>query len=436
MTQDNDPKMPDDERDPSVVSPEWKRYIRESMKRAEASGRSKGSIQNIKSYGKQMALEFQSLGFFDPNDIDRDAFIGWHKLLKEKGFVDEYKVKRNDTAKRVFEHDDLVEQLKLANQWKIKVKAPEITYFTDEERLAIRRVIIDLSKVPETLMYAVVGILAMSVSPRVSDMAAAKWSDFRWAERSYSYIAQKNGNRCTAPMDPLFFHIMRAWGPYVGEFEGGDVWVFPKAVIAKEGGRRNNSPIISEKTVRKWLNEKVRDKARLPNGSPVQKLSPHHWRHTNAMAILRQTGDYYLVKGLLGDSIKTIERRYSTFIYNEAAGERISACLAPESTKSGPLTGDVWPLKQITDAEQGEYGSDRLDITLTAQSYDVQDFMEKPDAASLDDERPNFYEWRERHHRTGNGGSDLNTGYGGLGQIGRTNAGQVSNEEYSGPGEI
>ena len=431
MSANTNPHQPVDERDPTVVSDEWQYFIDQSIQRALAAGRVKGSVQNLKSYGKRMALEFQTLGVFDPREVDREAFIAWHAILEGNGFADDYRVKRNDTAKRVFEHPELTEQIELGSAWKITIKAPEIKFFTDEERYAVRDNIISLAEDEDTLMYAVAGVIAMFASPRVSDIASAKWADFKFNVKVFSYIAQKNGNRCTAPMGELFTTIMRAWQSHISGFEDADVWVFPKSVIAKEGGRKNNSPIVSEKTVRKWLNEKVRDLARLPDGSQVQKLSPHHWRHTNAMAILRETGDYYLVRGLLGDSIKTIERRYSTFIYNEAAGERLSGCLDvspnpaenPAQNGSGGSPEDapermgVWPYKQMVKAANGKGKSGISPNGLAQQVFRAEALAVNRPAAPYSETRPPFLEWIVQQPRPRATGSGSHSGYGGLGQI-------------------
>ena len=407
----------DDERNPMVVSPEWQAAIDEAIEQAKATGKTKGHHDNIKSYGKHNALEFQSIGVWVPHNVTRDAYIAWHGILESKKFKGDYRTKRNDVLKLLFKAVGAEEALGIACQWKNKFLAPEIKFWTTQEVEAMMRVIRELASKPETLVYAAAGILANRSSPRVSDLVALKWDNFRFGEGILTFRARKNGKRCTAPIDSEFLSIIRAWYEQVKTFEGGSTWVFPKSIVATHGGRKNDSPIISEKTIRKWLNEKIRDSASLPDGSPVQKLSPHHWRHTNAIRILLKTGNYYYVKGLLGDEIRTLERHYTTFVYTRASRKKISDCLAGRPVKKGGQRGDLWPQKQIVNLAQGEFRLNSKKNNLCAQTYEVENFIGNPDTEGLSDDKPSFYDWQLRHHSANGLGGGFTAGFSGPGEI-------------------
>ena len=434
---------PDEEREATIVGPEWQELIDEAVANADAMNRSVGHLNNIRSYGKHNALMFQSLGICDPEDVDRDAFTRFHGRLKKK-YAPEYQEKRNGILKLMFKAGGLDDQLTLTNNWRGKKRDREVRWFTDPEVFAQQTQALRLAEDEATLPHAVAGFIVMRACPRVSDIAAARWEDFDFENYIFSYVAKKNGSRCIVPIDPLWAEILLRWKPKAAELEGGDEWVFPKALGSTNGGPKTSSPTISEKTIRKWLNEKVRDLARLPDGSRVQKLSPHHWRHTNTMRILLATNDYYLAKLVLGDEIRTIEKRYSSMVLSDNSRKSLHQILANPSRTSHP---DIWSVAQfdrLPDAlealESGTLTNGNIDdsirqITLCTQVLNPEDFQRGDGSEDSDGDpddgddglggsdgcarvRPNmsFEEFRASFHqpaRYSETERGLNTGFGG-----------------------
>ena len=117
-------------------------------------------------------------------------------------------------------------------------------------------------------------------------------------------------------MQERYIPILNEYKQWVSKFDGGDVYLFPKAMLSKSGTTKKNVPHATDKTIRLWLYE-VRDSTKL-NGEDIQKLSSHSYRHSLAMRYLGVGNTFENIAMVLGDEIGTLERHYAELIPTEA----------------------------------------------------------------------------------------------------------------------
>ena len=98
------------------------------------------------------------------------------------------------------------------------------------------------------------------------------------------------------------------------------MYVFPSSRAQKSGTTKDPKDYISAKTIATWL-AFIRDSTTLRNGDKIRPYPPHSYRHSLAMRYLNTGSRYEDVSGILGDTVATIERYYSTLIYTQASEE-------------------------------------------------------------------------------------------------------------------
>ena len=304
----------------SALSKAWLNSRHEALTRSKAKNNSKGSYDNIKRNSVYLANEFQLLGVNSPDEITKENFSKWIEGLRQGTFPCKELgagtiKKRVETLRAILQANKLDEQLDFVQLWKPDKQAKNIKYWSLQEIEAMNEIAIKTFHDGKYLGRAVVHILHNMIAPRIDDSTSFKWEYIDFEERKIRFPATKNKKMCSQYIEERFVPLLINYSEWVSQFEGGDIYLFPSAMMQKSGTTKKAIPHASAKTLAIWL-KYIRDLT-VVDGKPVQQLSSHSYRHTLAMRYLNTGNKYENVSMILGDDIATIEKYYSELMPNK-----------------------------------------------------------------------------------------------------------------------
>ncbi len=304
----------------SALSKEWLNSRHEALTRSKAKNNSKGSYDNIKRNSVYLANEFQLIGVNSPDGITKEKFSDWVDGLRQGTFPCKELgagtiKKRVETLRAILQANKLVDQLDFVQLWRPDKQVKNIKYWSVEEIEAMNEIALKTFENKDLRGRAVVHLLHSMIAPRIADSASFKWEFIDFNERLIRFPATKNKKMCSQYIEGRFIPLLINYSEWVSQFEGGDIYLFPSAMMQKSGTTKKAIPHASAKTLAIWL-KYIRDLT-VVDGKPVQQLSSHSYRHTLAMRYLNSGNKYENVSMILGDDIATIEKYYSELMPNK-----------------------------------------------------------------------------------------------------------------------
>ena len=302
---------------------EWKVARDDTIEWGKLRNHRKTTQRNDRKLPLWVALDFQDQGVMSPNDITREAWLDlvtryWNGGTRSGNKITEKSIKkRKEGLIQILKANRLSEIREYVEVWKPQDTPDEIRWWNELEVEAMNEFVLrawDDGKYPQRV---IAHLLFYSICPRIKDSCNFKWEFLDLDKSMIFFPATKNSKRCQHMIEQRFVPIFAAYKEYVQQFDGGDIYLFPRSIGQKSGSERNKSDTIGEKSIRVWL-EWVRNNSRLLDGSEISNYSSHSYRHTMAMRYLNAGQRYEDVSIVLGDTVATIEKHYSELIFTQA----------------------------------------------------------------------------------------------------------------------
>ena len=246
------------------------------------------------------------------------------------------------------------EHLKVVRIWQPKKEDASIRYWSEDEFESMNRTAFDRIQNSSKPERGIIHLLMSTIAPRRSDAAEFKWESIDFNQRLITFKAKKNGAICTSMIQESFIPVLMDYKEEVSKSVGGDVYLFPSSRAQSSGTVKTYREHVSDKTIVSWLKDISRNSF-LRDGTPVQNLSAHCYRHTLAMRYVGKGEPIQRVCTILGDTIATIETHYSERVFtaeDKMAFHRVNKNSRRESSEetSQPdfLTRDKSLLEPLT----------------------------------------------------------------------------------------
>jgi len=351
---------------------EWKEGLEASIKVGKLRNhREKTTQRNDRDLALWVALDFQDMGIMSPESLQEES---WLKLVnryrnsqtRSKRKITEKSIKkRREGLIQTLEGLGMQEHLKVVRIWQPKKEDASIRYWSEDEFESMNRTAFDRIQNSSKPERGIIHLLMSTIAPRRSDAAEFKWESIDFNQRLITFKAKKNGTICTSMIQESFIPVLMEYKEEVSKSVGGDVYLFPSSRAQSSGTVKTYREHVSDKTIVSWLKDISRNSF-LRDGTPVQNLSAHCYRHTLAMRYVGKGEPIQRVCTILGDTIATIETHYSERVFtaeDKKAFHRVNKNSRRESSEgtSQPdfLTRDKSLLEPIT-----ERGMDSLWWTL------------------------------------------------------------------------
>ena len=341
---------------------EWKEGLEASIKVGKLRNhREKTTQRNDRDLALWVALDFQDMGIMSPESLQEES---WLKLVnryrnsqtRSKRKITEKSIKkRREGLIQTLEGLGMQEHLKVVRIWQPKKEDASIRYWSEDEFESMNRTAFDRIQNSSKPERGIIHLLMSTIAPRRSDAAEFKWESIDFNQRLITFKAKKNGTICTSMIQESFIPVLMEYKEEVSKSVGGDVYLFPSSRAQSSGTVKTYREHVSDKTIVSWLKDISRNSF-LRDGTPVQNLSAHCYRHTLAMRYVGKGEPIQRVCTILGDTIATIETHYSERVFtaeDKKAFHRVNKNSRRESSEgtSQPdfLTRDKSLLEPITD---------------------------------------------------------------------------------------
>ena len=305
------------------LSDEWKVARDATIEWGKLRNHRKTTQRNDRKLPLWVALDFQDQGVMSPNEITREAWLDLVTRYRSRNTRSGNKISEKSIKKRkegliqILKANRLPEILEFVEVWKPHDTPDEIRWWNEFEMEAMNEFALRAWEDGKYPQRVIAHLLFYSICPRIKDSCKFKWEYLDLDNSMVFFPATKNSKRCQHMIEQRFVPIFAAYKEYVEQFDGGDVYLFPRSMGHKSGSEKNKSDTIGEKSIRVWL-EWIRDNSGLLDGSEISKFSSHSYRHTMAMRYLNAGQRYEDVSIVLGDTIATIEKHYSELIFTQA----------------------------------------------------------------------------------------------------------------------
>jgi len=262
--------------------------------------------------------------------------------------------KRREGLIQLLEGLGMQEHLKTVRIWQPKKEDTSIRYWSEDEMESMNKTAFDIIQNSTNPERGIIHLLMATIAPRRSDAAEFKWESIDFNQRLITFKAKKNGAICTSMIQESFIPVLMEYKEEVSKSVGGDIYLFPSSRAQTSGTAKTYREHVSDKTIVSWLKE-ISQISFLRDGTPVQDLSAHCYRHTLAMRYVSKGEPIQRVCTILGDTIATIETHYSERIFtaeDKMAFHRVNKNSRRESSEgtSQPdfLTRDTSLLEPLT----------------------------------------------------------------------------------------
>ena len=339
----------------------WKKGLEASIKVGKLRNhREKTTQRNDRDLALWVALDFQDMGIMSPESLQEES---WLELVNryrnaqtrsKKKITEKSIKKRREGLIQLLEGLGMQEHLKTVRIWQPKKEDTMIRYWSEDEIESMNLTAFDYvhnSPYPER---GIIHLLMATIAPRRSDAAEFKWDYIDFNQRLITFRAKKNGAICTSMIQESFIPLLLKYKEEVSKSVGGDVYLFPSSRAQSSGTVKTFREHISDKTIVSWLKD-INQNSSLRDGSPVQDLSAHCYRHTLAMRYVSKGEPLQRVCTILGDTIATIETHYSERVFtaeDKMAFHRVNKNSRRESSEGtsqpGFLTRDKSLLEPLT----------------------------------------------------------------------------------------
>jgi len=340
---------------------EWKEGLEASIKVGKLRNhREKTTQRNDRDLALWVALDFQDMGIMSPESLQEES---WLKLVnryrnsqtRSKRKITEKSIKkRREGLIQTLEGLGMQEHLKVVRIWQPKKEDASIRYWSEDEFESMNRTAFDRIQNSSKPERGIIHLLMSTIAPRRSDAAEFKWESIDFNQRLITFKAKKNGTICTSMIQESFIPVLMEYKEEVSKSVGGDVYLFPSSRAQSSGTVKTYREHVSDKTIVSWLKDISRNSF-LRDGTPVQNLSAHCYRHTLAMRYVGKGEPIQRVCTILGDTIATIETHYSERVFtaeDKMAFHRVNKNSRRESSEetSQPdfLTRDKSLLEPLT----------------------------------------------------------------------------------------
>jgi site-specific recombinase XerD len=356
----------------SELTDKWKEGLEASIKVGKLRNhREKTTQRNDRDLALWVALDFQDMGIMSPETLQEES---WLELVnryrnaqtRSKNKITEKSIKkRREGLIQLLEGLGMQEHLKSVRIWQPKKEDTSIRYWSEDEMEAMKKSAFDIIQNSTNPERGIIHLLMTTIAPRRSDAAEFKWEYIDFNQRLITFKAKKNGAICTSMIQESFIPILMDYKEEVSKSAGGDIYLFPSSRAQTSGTAKTYREHVSDKTIVSWLKE-ISQNSSLRDGTPVQDLNIHCYRHTLAMKYVNKGEPIQRLCTILGDTIATIETYYSERVFtfeDKKAFHRVNKNSRRESSEgtSQPdfLTRDKSLLEPITDR-----GMDSLRWTL------------------------------------------------------------------------
>ena len=185
------------------------------------------------------------------------------KKLQEKSIK-----KRKEGLVQILKANRLSEILEFVEVWKPHDTPNEIRWWNELEMEAMNEFALRAWGEGKYPQRVIAHLLFHTICPRIKDAGLFKWEYLNLKNSMIFFPATKNSKRCQHMIEQRFIPVFAAYREYVQQFEGGDVYLFPRSIGHKSGSERSKSDTIGEKSIRIWL-EWIRNNSRLPDGTEI-----------------------------------------------------------------------------------------------------------------------------------------------------------------------
>ena len=340
---------------------EWKEGLEASIKVGRLRNhREKTTQRNDRDLALWVALDFQDMGIMRPESLQEES---WLKLVNryrngqtrsQKKITETSIKKRREGLIQLLEGLGMQEYLKSVRIWQPKKEDTTIRYWSEDEIESMNRTAFDYVHNSPHPERGIIHLLMTIIAPRRSDAADFKWDYIDFNQRLITFRAKKNGAICTSMIQESFIPPLLKYKEEVSKSVGGDIYLFPSSRAQSSGTVKTFREHVSDKTIVSWLKD-INQNSLLRDGTPVQDLSAHCYRHTLAMRYVSQGEPLQRVCTILGDTISTIETHYSERVFtaeDKMAFHRVNKNSRRESSEgtSQPdfLTRDKSLLEPLT----------------------------------------------------------------------------------------
>jgi len=304
---------------------DWKRGCDAAIKVGRLRNHRKGTTErNDKKLPLWISCDLMEQGVIRPEDITDDNWLDLieryrHGQTRSGKILKEISIKkRREGLIQILKGLHLDEILHFVNLWQPKKEEDIIRWWSNEEMEAMTQTALQYISKGKFEERAIAHLLHFSIAPRRSDSALFLWKNIDLVEGMITFPASKNRKRCQNRIEPRFIEFLSDYKKLISTSKGGDVYVFPSSRAQISGTTKDPKDYISAKSIAKWL-AFIRNSTTLRNGDKIRPYPPHSYRHSLAMRYLNTGSRYEDVSGILGDTVATIERYYSTLIYTEAS---------------------------------------------------------------------------------------------------------------------
>ena len=340
---------------------EWKEGLEASIKVGKLRNhREKTTQRNDRDLALWVALDFQDMGIMRPESLQEES---WLELVNryrngqtrsKKKITEKSIKKRREGLIQLLEGLGMQEHLKTVRIWQPKKEDTTIRYWSEDEMESMNKTAFDIIQNSPYPERGIIHLLMATIAPRRSDAAEFKWDYIDFNQRLITFRAKKNGAICTSMIQESFIPLLQKYKEEVSKSVGGDIYLFPSSRAQSSGTVKTFREHVSDKTIVSWLKE-ISQNSFLRDGTPVQDLSAHCYRHTLAMRYVSKGEPIQRVCTILGDTIATIETHYSERIFtaeDKMAFHRVNKNSRRESSEGtsqpGFLTRDKSLLEPLT----------------------------------------------------------------------------------------
>ena len=331
----------------------WKAGLDASIRVGRLRNHRAGTTQrNDRDLALWVALDFQDMGVMAPESLQEESWLDLVERYRDgksrsrRRIAEKSIKKRREGLIQILEGLRMHEQLENVRIWQPKREDVSIRYWSEDEIDAMSTVALDRIQSGKSPEGGVIHLLMATIAPRRSDAAGFKWEWIDFDRRLITFKARKNGAICTAMIQERYVPALLSYREEVSESVGGDVYLFPSSRAQSSGTAKAHREHVSDKTVVSWLKDISRSSA-LRDGTPVQDLSAHCYRHTLAMRYVSNGEPIQRICTILGDTIATIEAHYSERVFtteDEGAFHRVNRgsrrVTAEGTSQPGFLTRD------------------------------------------------------------------------------------------------
>ena len=250
--------------------------------------------------------------------------------------------KRKQALKLMLDAMKLHSIIEFVEKWKPGEDENIIRWWTEEEMEAMNQTAMRMFDDGYRIERAIAHFLHYTIGPRRSDSALFTWERIDLNEGMIRFPAHKNRKRCQTKIEPRLIPFFARYKEILQDSKDGDVYLFPKSRAQKSGTDKHNNPYITDATISKWL-AYVRDRTTEEGNIEIRRFPSHSYRHSIAMRYLNSGGEYEDVKGVLGDTIATIEKHYSELNFTPAREEawRKAHTFATKISSEGTVQPDL-----------------------------------------------------------------------------------------------